>query len=277
MKDEELDRISCLPGDIIDQILSHLPIKEAARTSVLSSKWSNNWYTLPNLVFDKNCVSTEPYEDSTVIHNKFSRIVDHVLLLHYGPINKFEINDNYSNLIDIDRWILHLIRRSIKKLVLKINGLNWFQPYKIPWRLFSCQSLQHLELSCCCLKPPMTFKGFKNLKNLRLSNVKMTQDDFENLISSSPLLEKLIFLVSNTFKQIDGFKQINIYGPNLKVFDFIGDFEDISFHNTFKLSELIVHLSTGRIQGECSSNLLQFFIHLPNIQSLEINHSFLKV
>ncbi|KAK2398902.1 F-box/FBD/LRR-repeat protein [Trifolium repens] len=209
MKDAELDKNSCLPGDIIDQILSHLPIKEAARTSVLSSKWSNNWYTLPNLVFDKNCVSTAPSQDSTVIHNKFSRIVDHVLLLHYGPINKFEINDHYSNLIDpsqttdIDRWILHLIRRSIKKLVLKINRFNWLQHYKIPWRLFSCQSLQHLELSCCCLKPPMTFKGFKNLKNLRLSNVKMTQDDFENLISSSPLLEKLIFLDSNTFKQIN--------------------------------------------------------------------------
>jgi hypothetical protein len=48
----EPDRISCLPGHLTDQILSFLPIKEAVRTSVLSSKWRKKWYTIPNLVFD---------------------------------------------------------------------------------------------------------------------------------------------------------------------------------------------------------------------------------
>ncbi|WJX09722.1 hypothetical protein P8452_00526 [Trifolium repens] len=117
------------------------------------------------------------------------------------------------------------------------------------------------------------FEGFRNLKSLDLNKVKMTQDDFENLISSSPLLEKLIL------NELDGFKQINIHGPNLKFFYFSGDFEDISFHNTFKISKLIVCLYPGHIQDrlhECSSNLLQFFVHLPNIQSLEIRHFFLK-
>ncbi|PNY15528.1 F-box/FBD/LRR-repeat protein, partial [Trifolium pratense] len=109
--DVEPDRISYLPGHVIDCILSYLPIKEAVRTSVLSNKWKNKWYTLPNLVFDEQCVSHLASEDPLVIENKFLKIVDHVLLVHSGVINMFKFVD-YENLVsdsaDIDRWILHL-------------------------------------------------------------------------------------------------------------------------------------------------------------------------
>jgi hypothetical protein len=277
VKDAELDRISCLPDRVIDQILSCLPIKEAVRTSILSSKWSNKWYTLPNLVFDKHCISDAATQDPSVINNKFLRIVDHVLLLHNGPINKFLIHDYYCNLIslssmtDIQRWIIHLTRRSIKEFVLHI----WLEErYTMPWCLFSCQSLHHLELKCCLLKPPTAFEGFKNLKSLALSHITMTQNSFENMISNSPFLEKLMLF------NLDGFSQINIHGPTLKVADIsTSAFEDISFENTFRLVELTLYLHRchlGRLRG-CSSNLLRFFIHLPHIQSLEIHHYFLEV
>jgi hypothetical protein len=231
-------------------------------------------------VFDEHCVLPAASHDPSVIKDKFLRIVDHVLLLHRGPINKFEICLNYYNLVGasyvtyIDRWILHLIGRSIKELVLDISYFFMKQHYKIPWRLFSCQSLQHLELNFCCLQPPTMFEGFRNLKSLDLNKVKMTQDDFENLISSSPLLEKLIL------NELDGFKQINIHGPNLKVLEIGSDFEDIRFDNTFQLVELLLDLHFGydqiRLRG-CTSNLLQFFVQLPHIQSLEINNLTLEV
>jgi hypothetical protein len=277
VKDAKVDYISCLPGHVIVQILLYLPIKEAVRTSILSSEWSNKWSTLPNLVFDKDCVSTAASQDPSVTNIKFSRIVDHVLLLHHGSIDKFEIHDYNCKLIgmnpavDIHRWILHLIRRSIKELV-----LYFFikQRYKIPWCLFSCQSLRHLDLNFCRLKPPTTFEGFRNLKSLRLSSVTTTQDAFENLIYNSPLLEKLIVY------NLDGFKQINIHGPNLKVLEIGSDFEDIRFDNTFQLVELLLDLHFGydqiRLRG-CTSNLLQFFVQLPHIQSLEINNLTLEV
>ncbi|MCH83421.1 F-box/FBD/LRR-repeat protein, partial [Trifolium medium] len=208
------DRISFLPDFIINQILSNLSIKEAGRTSVLSSNWRKKWSTQPVLVFDNQCVSGATFQDPSVIERKFVSIIDHVLLLHSGPINKFEVSDPDCDLIGvnsvahIDRWILHLIGRSIKELVLDI----WFkQRYKIPWCLFSCQSLRHLNLYSCLLKPPMTFKGFRNLKILVLEWVTMDQDAFEHLISGSPLLEEL------TLGYFDGFTQINIRAPNLKL------------------------------------------------------------
>ncbi|KAK2398896.1 F-box/FBD/LRR-repeat protein [Trifolium repens] len=280
MTDMESDRISCLPDHIIDQILSRLPIKDAGRTSVLSSEWRKKWSTQSNLVFDRQCVSAASSEDPSVIKIKFSRIIDHVLLHHSGPINKVKISDFGCGIIDmnyvadIDLWILHLNKRSIKKLVL---DFCFEQRYKIPWCLFSCQSLLHLKLCWCSLKLPMTFEGFRNLKSLKLDQVKMAQDVFENLISGSPLLEKLIL------SDFAGFTQINIRAPNIKFVKIDGKFEGISFDNTPQLAKVSVHLSLqpnsktnqSRLHG-CSSNLVNFFGQLPNIHSLTVSSYFMK-
>ncbi|CAJ1972834.1 unnamed protein product [Sphenostylis stenocarpa] len=243
LTDVEPDRISYLPGHVIDQVLSHLSVKEAVRTSVLSSKWRYRWATLPNLVFDDQCISVAT-QDHMIIKNKLLRTVDHVLLLHSGPINKFKLSHHdLIGVTDIDRWTLHVCRKSIKEFVLEIwKG----QRYKIHSCLFSCQSLTHLELFNCWLKPPSTFKGFKNLKSLDLQHVTIALDAFEKLISSCPVLERL------TLMNFDGFTHLNIDAPNLLFFD-IG----------------------GRFNGG-SSNLLKFFVHLPHVQRLEVQSYFLK-
>jgi hypothetical protein len=273
MTDAEPDIISTLPGHIIDHILSHLPIKEAVRTSILCTKWRYKWVTLPNLVFDSQCIS-ETSEDLLDIKSKLSRIIDHVLLLHSGPIKKFKLSHReLIGVTDIDRWTLHLTRRPVKEFVLEIwKG----QRYKIPTCLFSCQGLHHLELFNCWLKPPSTFQGFRNLKSLDLQHVTLAQDAFENLISSCPLLERL------TLMNFDGFNHLNIHAPNLQFFDIGGKFDDISFENTSQLAVVSIGLyvnfeyNQSRLHGR-SSNLVEFLICLPRIQRLEIQSYFLKV
>jgi hypothetical protein len=274
MTDVESDRISCLPDHLQDHILSYLTIKEAGRTSVLSRKWRKKWSTQPDLVFDRQCVSAVPSEDFSVIEGKFLRIIDHVLLLHSGPIKKFEVTDSGCDLLgvnsmsDVDRWILHLTARSVKELVLDI----WLgELYKIPWCLFSYQSLHRLKLSHCWLKPPTMFKGFNNLESLVLYHVLMTQDAFENLISGCPQLEKLILT------SVDGFTQFNIHAPNLKVFYISGKFEGISFDNTLQLAVVYFELRSYLNSESNRSNLFKFFNHLPHIEELLIVNYSLKV
>ncbi|WJX16044.1 hypothetical protein P8452_06126 [Trifolium repens] len=182
--------------------------------------------------------------------------------------------DLVSDSADIDRWILHLTRRSIKELVLEVYT---DEQYNIPWCLFSCRSLHHLKLKWCCLEPPMTFEGFRNLKSIDLMLVTVTQEAFENLISNCPLLEEL------KLTEVDGLDQINIHAPNLKLFEIVGEFEGISFDDTFQLATILIDSWTdlnsetnkSRLHGS-SSNMLKFFDHRPHIQSLEIGSYFLK-
>ncbi|CAK8569931.1 unnamed protein product [Lathyrus sativus] len=270
------DMISGLPGHVIDVILSCLPIREAVRTSVLSKKWRNNWHTLPNLVFDRKCVASQ---DPSIIESKFFRVVYSVLLHHSGPINMFKIHDfEFICKNDIDQWILHLARRSIKELVLQNYTVEEEDFYEIPWCLFSCQSLHCLELTYCLWnKPPRTFKGFKDLKSLNLNVVRVTQNALENLISGCPLLEELILM------HIDDLTEFTIHAPNLKFFQFCGKFESITFDNTFQLATISIDLVTDldpesnrrRLHGHFS-NLRKFFDHRPHIQSLMIHTYFLK-
>ncbi|XP_040999034.1 F-box/FBD/LRR-repeat protein At1g13570-like [Juglans microcarpa x Juglans regia] len=268
----ELDKISNLPGHVIDQILSQLSIKEAVKTSILSSKWRFKWATLPHLVFDNQCFPVSS-QDQTIVKNKLVSIVDHVLLLHNGPIYKFKLSHrDLLGITDIDRWILHLSRCSIKEFVLEIwKG----QRYKMPSSLFLCQNLVHLELFNCFLKPPLTFKGFGSLKSLDLQHVTLAQDVFESLISSCPLLERL------TLMNFDGFAHLNINAPNLQYFDIGGDFEDISFEHTSSLAVVSIglYVNVGNDIKQVysnSSNLLKFFVHLPVIRRLEVQSYFLK-
>ncbi|KAJ4701867.1 F-box/FBD/LRR-repeat protein [Melia azedarach] len=267
----ELDKLSNLPAHVIDQILSQLPIKDAVRTSVLSKKWRYKWATIPHLVFDNLCVAISSQEQ-TLVKNKLVNIVDHVLLLHTGPIIKFKLSHrDLLGVSDIDRWILHISRSSIKEFILEIwKG----QRYKVPSCLFSCQNLIHLELFNCLLKPPSTFKGFRNLKSLDLQHITLAQDVFENLISSCPMLERL------TLMNFDGFTHLNIDAPNLQFFDIGGVFDDVNFENTFHLAlvsiGLYVNVKTDQTAPGNSCKLLRFFVHLPHIRRLEIQSYFLK-
>ncbi|KAK6115406.1 hypothetical protein DH2020_035086 [Rehmannia glutinosa] len=268
----EVDRLSNLPGHIIDKILSHLSLRDAVRTSVLSNKWRYKWVTLPSLVFDNQSalISTQ---DQTLVKNKLVSIVDHVLLLHTGPIDKFKLSHrDLQGVSDIDRWILFLSRGSVKEFILEIwKGHR----YKLPSSIYSCQKLIHLELFNCLLKPPPNFNGFKTLKSLDLQHITMDQLAFEHMISSCPLLERL------TLMNFDGFTLLNIHAPNLLFFDVGGVFEDVSFKDTFHLAVVSIglYVNTGierNLAFGSTGNLIKFFACLPHIQRLEVQSFFLK-
>ncbi|PRQ26566.1 putative F-box domain, leucine-rich repeat domain, L domain-containing protein [Rosa chinensis] len=257
----ELDRISNLPSDVTEKILSHLPVRDAVRTSVLSTEWRYKSAMLPRLVFDAKSISTQ--------HQTFANVVDHVLLSHIGPLYKFKIVTHIS-FRDMDRWILHLSRNSIKEFILENLGV---QRYKVPSSMFSCQDLTYLKLYTCLLQPPSTFTGFKSLKRLRIADVSLTDDVLENMIVHCPLLERL------SVEWCDGFSQLNINAPNLQVLRFMGDFEDINILNTSNLVDVYIYKQDEFVQrrGPCRyCNLLKFFAELPNIHRLDMNHLFTK-
>ncbi|PRQ22290.1 putative F-box domain, FBD domain, leucine-rich repeat domain, L domain-containing protein [Rosa chinensis] len=277
----EVDRISSLPNGVTEKIWFCLPLRDAVRTSVLSSKWRYKSAMLQDLEFDEfywGRNQNREFDDDYQIHTTFVNMIDHVLLVHIVPIRKFKLCCTMDEVAprDIDRWTTHLSRNSIKELIIKL----WVDhEYNIPFSLFSCQGLVHLELLDCLLKPPSTFKGFKSLKSLQLHAVDVAQDAFENLVRCSPLLERL------TLRHCDGVTNLKIDAPNLQYLHVLGVFNVINLENACSITEAEICMNmhndqigvpAGWIPACSSSNLLKIFDRLPHIRRLEIKWRFLE-
>ncbi|KAL6542334.1 hypothetical protein OROMI_023936 [Orobanche minor] len=93
------DLISDLPQEII---LAKLPLGDAVRTSILSSRWRYKWAALTQLVFDDKCLNLS--QDKTHIEEKLVNFVTRFLFLHSGPIHTFAFSTSYlQSSPDIDQ------------------------------------------------------------------------------------------------------------------------------------------------------------------------------
>ncbi|KAL5759275.1 hypothetical protein ACOSQ2_018113 [Xanthoceras sorbifolium] len=256
------DLISDLPQSIIESILTRLPIRDAIRTSILSTKWRYRWSTLTELVFDGTCVTL--CNDRALVEKNIVKFITRALFLHQGPIHKFQLSARYLQCCsDIDQWLLFLSRNDIKELILDLGEGEWF---RVPSCLFNCKKMTHLELHCCEFDPPPTFKGFLCLRSLNLHQVLVAPEVIESLISSCPLLEVLSLTYSDSL-------DLNINAPNLKYLCLEGEFKDICLENTPLLVEISVAMYmtddiAEHFEQSSSCNFIKFLGGVPLLEKL---------
>lgn len=264
------DIISSLPSYIVENILKYLPLRDAVRTSVLSRRWRYKWVTLPQLVFDRNqfFLNSGDWE-------KIKAIIYRVLLLHQGPLVKFELSyPPFGSCMDIENWILMLLKKNIQKFTLRLDVNSY---YEFPCQLFSFLQLKHLNLCCCVFKPPPAFKGFSRLVDLKLCSVSIAPKMFEQFISNCPLLERL------SLSYCTKFDFLIINAPNLKHFFFCGTLKSVSFKNTPLLAVVSIELfsldgTVKRPEEEADSDWVKFFQCLPAaIEDMHLDRPFLEV
>ncbi|MFS7959758.1 putative F-box domain, leucine-rich repeat domain superfamily, F-box-like domain superfamily [Helianthus anomalus] len=264
------DYISDLPESIIETILAKLPIIEAVRTSVLSSKWRYKWTTLTELKFDDNCVSNTRYR--ALAETSVVRFVNHFLLLHNGPISRFTLSSAcLRGSPYVDQWLLLLSRKDVQELSFRLGQGEWFKAHS---SLFSCKKLIGLELVRCELDPPLCFNGFPYLKNLYLQQVRIAPDAMETLISSCTLLESL------TLSYFEG-AQLTIRAPNLKYLMLEGEFKDVCLENTPMLVVIFVAMYmtediAEHFKQSSSCNFDKLLGGVPSIQRLTGRSYFTK-
>ncbi|KAL6646475.1 hypothetical protein ACP70R_018083 [Stipagrostis hirtigluma subsp. patula] len=288
----EAIRLEDLPQDILYTIVSKLPPKEFARTSVLSSKWGCMWSACPRLTFDGVAVCKCSRADLRQHTGKFVHKVNAVLQKHQGKVvETLEVRFDFVDSIlvnNINAWVNFAVPSRTKKLTLDLKPQRFWKydsPYEFPFELLEGGSIPHLrqmQLSFVSLKPPLQFRGFPNLRKLHLQLVNVSRKDLEHVLSHcynlvwlridrcnlndeltvDRLLPHLLYLRVEWCE----LTKIRFYAVNLATFEYEGAYIPIDLSYSFKLQNAYLMLSKAVFQDA----LMSLLNGLPNVQNLSL-------
>ncbi|KAI5665495.1 hypothetical protein M9H77_15348 [Catharanthus roseus] len=206
------DRISELPDSLLHHVLSFFPVKEAARTSILSKRWNYIWATLPYLnlgegflddvrVFDleglkKNKQLLELA--NKIILDRCQQIASIEKLClripgHESPEEEQLLETKVPSPLGrmVDRLISSVAHRGLKELEFKITAYNCLRFYELlPSTIISAKSLNVLSLHGFDMSSLLSVDvKFPSLRKLCLSKGFLEDDIIGKLIAGCPLLE----------------------------------------------------------------------------------------
>ncbi|MCH98814.1 F-box/LRR-repeat protein, partial [Trifolium medium] len=185
------DRISSLQDPILCHILSFLPTKFAATTTVLSKRWNLLWRSVPTLYFDD-----EAFKDGL----SFYKFMSSVFLLRdiMLPLRSFHLkcSDQYNfNHHDISQFVQAAIQRvgmENLNLIFNLERGIWYN-VKLTPRIFSCKTLVVLHLTGVKVNDlSHLIVDLPRLKTLHLTRVLFKRVEYlPKLLSRCPILEEL--------------------------------------------------------------------------------------
>ncbi|XP_020188265.1 F-box/FBD/LRR-repeat protein At1g13570-like [Aegilops tauschii subsp. strangulata] len=186
--------ISALAEDIQRQIVSKLPMKEAGRTTVLSSGWRYIWRSTP-LDLDANSLipsGDNGSDDPDAVVSRVSQVIGS----HEGPFRSVHLNS---------KAILHQ----------KSKLREWFQALARKGVQDLCTSLVRLYVAVCNfpytgLRPAADVR-FLELLELGLCSVGLCEVDLDRVLAGSPKLEKLAFVCGRV-----ALTRIDLVSPRLR-------------------------------------------------------------
>ncbi|CAI0458659.1 unnamed protein product [Linum tenue] len=262
------DRISHLPYDVMQRILSFLPVNDAARTATLSKQWRHNWRANTQLVFDGDFgeISKEGSYDSNAIKLMFQ--ICKALMVHDGPITKFvlEIPGLRRPSPDINHIVHFLAKKGVQELALIFSddGIDDGNPMierEMPSALFSAGQLSSLILRDCDFSvAPSWFLGFSKLTHLELANVNVESSFYSDFLPICPLLQDLKLFICDS--HVEFHLKAELVAPSLKVFE--SNVWNVCFKHTPLLS--VVSISPVNDPEDCEQS--GFHVYNPDIAAV---------
>ncbi|XP_021755109.1 F-box/FBD/LRR-repeat protein At1g13570-like [Chenopodium quinoa] len=269
MSEENVDRISSLPWEVLDIILGKLSLKDAARTCVLASEWRYKWLSLSKFVLDADYLPTV-FSMTYLRWDKVANIVNRYLLNHDGAIKTFVLKTNCrAHYPDLYQWILYLSRQDVEIMSLEERDYNMSV---VPSYLFLFDKLQSLNLQMCALKIPSSFRRFSFLHELSLRNVSISDYDLHHLILACPLLEKLVVL------EISVSMHLKFYSPRLLELQIDIGMEDIVIGDPAHLDSVcILDNPVRRGMNYNWRSVIRCFSRLVVLQNLVLCGAFIEI
>ncbi|CAN1252015.1 F-box/FBD/LRR-repeat protein At1g13570 [Linum perenne] len=253
------DRFSSLPDEVRERILMFLPLREAAKASILSSKWRNLWTNLPTLVID------ESFEEE-VVGKLIMLEVCRVLMLHRGPLMNLSLSlPKWGNQFD---QILRFLPYSTLESLTILNG--GFCHLSKP--LFSSfLQLKTLRLSNCDFTfSSVSFEGFDRLTDLELHYVRF-EKNLAQLRVKCPLLVTLIIESYSRYQRPIILIQ---EAPNHSCFCFDGCFASLCLGCSPRLKDVMIDKWIDVLGKKFGPHLLEIDGGLAAVESLCVSGQF---
>ncbi|KAL3634839.1 hypothetical protein CASFOL_021893 [Castilleja foliolosa] len=257
-----IDRLSQLPQPILHSILSLLSQRDAIRTCVLSKSWRYLWHGRFSVELREldRCFASKK-EFWSFLDKTLQRYLDQNLSLQ-----KLRLDIQY----EVDLPDFELLQKWIPMVIMNMGVrslnliFNWNSAdtivFPLPLVVFQSESLVELHLQLCNLNTlkPTDSVMLNNLQTLRLHYVDITDEIFEKLISSCPLIKNLDLFMCNGLKSIFLHKHHNIKDFDCSVDDrIIIEIEDSH------------PLESVRIQNCTQDWVLRYKnTHFPHLKSL---------
>ena len=203
-----MDRISSLPDELLCHVLSFLPTKNAALTSVLSKSWLNLWKLVPNNIHIDDSLFLHPQDgkgEREEMQRSFVDFVDRVLAVQGdSPINNFSLKciSGRVHPDTVNRWICNVLERGVSDLNL-FTDFSYEDTeedgYRLPRELFFSSTLVKLKLrSEHCVDwwwrrwfICSSFFSLPMLKSFDIDSELVLCGEIEDFIPSFPVLEEL--------------------------------------------------------------------------------------
>ncbi|KAM0850582.1 hypothetical protein ACQ4PT_052991 [Festuca glaucescens] len=248
---DRVDRISRLPRDLRRDIVSRLPVKDAARTAVLSWRWRTIWLSTPLVLVDAHLLPKGQGFPPTYSTNSqpITAAVSSILEAHPGPFSCVHLicsrMDSYRP--QLARWLQLFAAKGVHDLVLVNRPLPLEVP--LPATVFTITTLTRLYLGLWKLPGTAALRGasFPHLRELGVLFVEMEPGDVDYLVARSPVLEIL-----NILGCMKGLR-LRLVSQSLRCVQIAGSImENIAVVKAPCLERLILHGSCKRGGGLCT-------------------------
>ncbi|KAL7128461.1 hypothetical protein ABFS83_14G318800 [Erythranthe nasuta] len=255
-----VDRLSCLPYDILGRILSFLDTKSAIRTSLLSRQYQDAWASSTTLHFKlpglnlATCKYSHGFPGLNAISHSFETNVSHVLQRRkdYKNLESFRLSLHIGvTSIFIEECIHYAVQRNIHHLRIRANTKD-HRAATLPKLLLTSSSLITLHLNDArrdSIELPKSVV-LPNLKILRLKNFEFSAKNYNGeVFTGCPNLEELV-LVKCLIRCGDELKVLDVNCLNLKKLEiryWKSPWEDMISVNTPNLEHFKLHGFITRI------------------------------
>jgi hypothetical protein len=262
---QNFDMINLLPISVLITIISFLPFKEAARTSILAKNWMHLWKSTTNVEFNEHYFSRS-YEFQ---RKDFLKFITLWIETHQqnSNIEKFSLTlldpDPETDCDIIERCVDFATQHGVKDLALNFSDTNWTEEeydepealFELPTKVYEHKALESIKLFSCGFVETELIKlhalkvisfGWMELKNnainILLSNCKMIEtlslkncwmtNKFE--CSGSDLNLKNLIIDSCKFF----YRRLTINAPKLKYFKYYGNVVYFNIQNSLHMDEV---------------------------------------